>query len=263
MKVDEEKIQLTRKQQLFCEEYIKDFNASRAARVSGYSEESAGTIGWENLKKPEIDAEIKRLLTEARLSKEQTEKLVSDIAQSSINDFMIVRKEWITKKVPVPLAEYIQDLKNDMSDEVEAFLRYDSVTKQEEDGHRRFLNARKKEIIKLEVQLERDPEAVVKVTKDVEIEITELDLKRLQAEKEKGRIKSFKMDEDGVKVELFAADAALRDLLKIHGSYAPEKKEHSGPDGKPLVPDIDLTKLTDEQLKRLSELQLQSRTSQA
>ncbi len=46
--------ELTGKQQRFCEEYLIDLNATKAAIRAGYSEDSAGAIGHENLKKPEI-----------------------------------------------------------------------------------------------------------------------------------------------------------------------------------------------------------------
>lgn len=55
---------MTTKQKLFCQEYILDFNATQAAIRAKYSEESAGTIGNENLQKPEIKTEISRLVTE-------------------------------------------------------------------------------------------------------------------------------------------------------------------------------------------------------
>jgi phage terminase small subunit len=53
-----EKSDLTEKQKIFCREYIYDWNATRAAKVAGYSEDTAYSIGWENLKKPEIQAYI-------------------------------------------------------------------------------------------------------------------------------------------------------------------------------------------------------------
>jgi phage terminase small subunit len=52
---------LTPKQERFCHEYLVDFNATQAAIRAGYSEDSAGSIGHEVLKKPEIVAEIARL----------------------------------------------------------------------------------------------------------------------------------------------------------------------------------------------------------
>lgn len=56
--------ELTNKQSLFCKEYIIDFNATRAAIASGYSEKTAKEIGSENLTKPNIQAELARLMTE-------------------------------------------------------------------------------------------------------------------------------------------------------------------------------------------------------
>ena len=57
--------ELTPRQRRFCEEYLVDLNASAAARRAGYSIDSAYSIGQENLKKPEIAAEIQRQM-EAR-----------------------------------------------------------------------------------------------------------------------------------------------------------------------------------------------------
>lgn len=45
---------LTAKQETFVQEYLGDLNATQAAIRAGYSEESAGAIGHENLTKPEI-----------------------------------------------------------------------------------------------------------------------------------------------------------------------------------------------------------------
>jgi phage terminase small subunit len=52
--------ELTAKQVLFVAEYLIDFNATRAAMAVGYSKKTARQIGYENLTKPYIQAEIKR-----------------------------------------------------------------------------------------------------------------------------------------------------------------------------------------------------------
>lgn len=49
---------MTEKQNLFIHEYLKDFNATQAAIKAGYSEYTAYSTGWENLKKPEIKEAI-------------------------------------------------------------------------------------------------------------------------------------------------------------------------------------------------------------
>lgn len=62
---DEKKIKLTPKQELFCLEYIKDFNATRAAKAAGYSENSASEIGNENLRKPQIKDALQQMVRES------------------------------------------------------------------------------------------------------------------------------------------------------------------------------------------------------
>lgn len=56
---------LTPKQSLFIQEYLKNFNATKAAIAAGYSEKTARQIGSENLSKPYI-AEIIKIEVEAR-----------------------------------------------------------------------------------------------------------------------------------------------------------------------------------------------------
>lgn len=46
------------RQQRFVEEYLIDLNATQAAIRAGYSKKTAGQIGDENLKKPEIAAAV-------------------------------------------------------------------------------------------------------------------------------------------------------------------------------------------------------------
>lgn len=53
--------ELTEKQKIFCREYIYDWNATRAAKVAGYSEDTAYAIGAENLRKPQIQAYISEI----------------------------------------------------------------------------------------------------------------------------------------------------------------------------------------------------------
>jgi phage terminase small subunit len=63
MSKDKEKAaeELTGKQKVFCEEYIFDFNGTRAAIKAGYSHNTASEIASENLTKPKVQAYIKEL----------------------------------------------------------------------------------------------------------------------------------------------------------------------------------------------------------
>ena len=95
---------LNAKQQRFVDEYLKDSNATQAAIRAGYSKKTAGSIGDENLKKPDIKKEIKRrqaiLTKKAGLTAEQIINEVSSLAFSNVADYMdvenneIILKDW-------------------------------------------------------------------------------------------------------------------------------------------------------------------------
>lgn len=52
---------LTGKQRLFCDYYIRTFNATQSAIKAGYSKNTAYAIGYENLKKPQVKAYLEKL----------------------------------------------------------------------------------------------------------------------------------------------------------------------------------------------------------
>lgn len=55
---------MTEKQKRFCDEYLTDLNATRAAVRAGYSKKTAYSIGEENLRKPEIKEYIEKRMAE-------------------------------------------------------------------------------------------------------------------------------------------------------------------------------------------------------
>lgn len=54
---------LTPKQEKFCQEYLKDLNATQASIRAGYSEKTAAKIGNENLRKPDIAKKLSELMS--------------------------------------------------------------------------------------------------------------------------------------------------------------------------------------------------------
>ena len=69
---------LNPKQKKFCQEYIKDFNATQAAIRSGYSKKTAKVIGYENLTKPYIRDYLASLIAKQA---EKAEITVQEIIQ--------------------------------------------------------------------------------------------------------------------------------------------------------------------------------------
>jgi phage terminase small subunit len=94
-----EEIKLTDKQEKFCYEYVLHLNATKAALNAGYSEDSSYSIGWENLKKPEIQKRISEmqlnLAETAQISALRVLKEHEKIAYSSIAH---MHQTWIERK---------------------------------------------------------------------------------------------------------------------------------------------------------------------
>lgn len=88
------KPKLTPKQELFAKEYLKDKNATRAAKAAGYSKKTAEKIGSENIRKPEVKKEIdKGLQRQAKRIEISADKIIQEIA-----DIAFVRMNKFEKK---------------------------------------------------------------------------------------------------------------------------------------------------------------------
>lgn len=73
---------MTKKQKRFCEEYLIDLNATQAAIRAGYSPDTAGAIGAENLTKPEIQRAVSKAMAErSRRTGVNAERVVLELAK--------------------------------------------------------------------------------------------------------------------------------------------------------------------------------------
>ena len=82
---------LTARQRVFVDEYVTDFNATRAAKSAGYSPQTARQMGADNLTKPyirkEIDEALKRRSAELGSS---VDKRINTHAAKAMNaDFVL------------------------------------------------------------------------------------------------------------------------------------------------------------------------------
>jgi len=80
----------TNRKRVFIAEYLRDFNASRAARVAGYSAKTAYSKGPQLLKDIEISAVIKATLAEKQMSADEVLSRLTDIARGDMGDLMDV-----------------------------------------------------------------------------------------------------------------------------------------------------------------------------
>ena len=224
---------LNDKQTRFVEEYCRDFNATQAAIRAGYSSDSARAIGCENLTKPNIAAAIAGRLKTLAMPADEAVKHLGDIARTRLNDFLQVVERQRPTEVRQPLAAAIAEAEATIRFEQEYARRAASALSSEEaaeaqataDGLERRL---RKQILRWEMELEENAGAFRLVAGEPEIyQAVEVDMVGLAAAKDTGRIKAISFGEHGPKVETYAADAALVNILKMAGRFV-ERVEHSG-----------------------------------
>jgi phage terminase small subunit len=88
---------LTPKQRRFVEEYLIDLNATQAAIRAGYSENTAATIGWENLRKPEIAEAVSAAMAKRSEATGVTaDRVVAELAKlafSNMLDYATIKED--------------------------------------------------------------------------------------------------------------------------------------------------------------------------
>lgn len=228
---------LTAKEKRFCEEYMIDFNATQAAIRAGYSEKTARQIGYENLTKPYIRDFINQKLREKSLKAEETAKLITDIAKSSLNDFFTIRQVEHTPRVIKTLKELIKILREEIkfADEYAAQAQLNEDETKHHEAQQKY---RRRDILRYQLELKRNPNATRIVDGEtVFIDHAELDMVKLVKAKESGRIKSVSHTQFGIKVEMYAADAALIAMARMHGLFI-DKTEITGKGGEPLTQQV-------------------------
>lgn len=78
---------LTPEQEIFCIEYLKDFNATRAAKSAGYSEKSCRQIGSENLSKPYIQVRLRDAMDEVLGdAKDDIKRIIDELKMIAFSD---------------------------------------------------------------------------------------------------------------------------------------------------------------------------------
>lgn len=216
---EEANTKLTAKQQLFVDNYLIHFNATKAAIQAGYSEKTAYSQGQRLLKNVEISRLIETRLKESRMNSDEVMKMMKDIAGSNINDYMKIVQRERTKRVPKSLHLLIERNKLEIKRH-SMYIERKGLTDEFRDKYvEDYILPLEDSILRAEIDLELDPLATFEDT-EVEIyETIELDLVKLAKDKEGGKIKSFEWKEFGPKVEMYAVDGMLDKLARVNGMY--------------------------------------------
>lgn len=108
---------LTVKQQKFVDEFIKCGNATESAIKAGYSKKTAGQVGSENLKKPElkkaIDAEMQKIADSKIMKAQEALELFTSIARGETTETVVTAKG-VVDDVPAGIKDRLSALKEIM-----------------------------------------------------------------------------------------------------------------------------------------------------
>ncbi len=247
---------LTDKQEQFCLEYVKDFNATAAAKRAGYSEKTAYSIGSELLRKPELKSKISQMMKDLSMQPEEIKKRLTDMGRGDLGDYVIVRTVPYTPKVKKGLQALIDALKQEIAFE-DSYAVEAALKKKELEEHEKGQQQRRRQLIRYKLELDANPSAFRIVNGETElIEQAELDVVAISRDKEKGKIKSFRQTKDGIQVELYPADAALTALARVYAMFTDKteidiKKKLEG------LSDDELDELLDSVIKKLENAEQQ------
>lgn len=100
-------MKLTPKQERFVQEYLVDLNATAAAIRAGYSKKTAEVIGYENLRKPQIEAAINQAIQEREKRTEITQDMV--LRETAKLAFFDIRKMFDKNGKPLDISELDAD----------------------------------------------------------------------------------------------------------------------------------------------------------
>lgn len=220
------------RQQRFIEEFCAGKNCTQAAIAAGYSPESAYNQGSRLMKNDEIKAAIDERLNAYSISAALATKLNSEIATTRLNDFFTIK--------PVQGYELEEHYLSVLADRVEQeidFIREFAMAQgiplmtafgPSKMGER--VEEAQKRLLELQLQIQQfGPDATKIVPGRPIIQYrADLDVVKLAQAKEAGRLKSYSVGKDGVKVEMYAADAAIDRAARMHGLYEKDNRQLAG-----------------------------------
>ncbi|MCA8829421.1 terminase small subunit [Hymenobacter pini] len=240
----------------FVEAYVLSFNATKSAQEAGYSEKTARQQGSRLLTSVDIQAAIKHLLKEC-MSPEEVAARWQRLATANLADFYTRAKVEYKPRIEKKLAQVVEEYRKTVEFEQEVAIRSEELIrdperrekfrKQEKREHER----REMKLLRLEVELEKEPEAVRFVEGPPEWKWEmQLDLAKAEALGLLDLVASITSGPRGTSFTLRDQDAALVNLAKHRGMLTSKIDVTSG--GESLAPTYDPAELA----KKLNPEQL-------
>lgn len=233
-------------EQAFCDNYLITHSKSKAARAAGFSPATANQSGWGCYNRPRVKKYIEAMVKATSVNADETIKLISEIATSSITDYFELQMIEVTPKIKVPLAEVIAEHEMNILIEEDSF-RSDFFDRNATAQYWANVEHLRLQITRMRSELRYKPGATRIMNGEPELkEDYVLNMTKLVEDRERGKVKRIKHKPDGtVEVEMYSAADAQEKIARMHGLFEKDNKQ------KVPVDPIDYDKLSDSALEEI------------
>jgi hypothetical protein len=246
------------RQRKFVEAFCACFNATKAAETAGYSKKTARQQGYRLLTNVYIKNAVKLVLDTAAMDPEEIAARWTALARAGLDDFYTKQEYEEETFLDAPLAGRIAAIEADDAYDYEFTERSAAVLGLDGDklalywdDYKGRQRSRKLDMLRHQMELERNPAATYKVPGGEPIKKYRMVLDLVKAA-DLGlldMVKTIAPTEFGLKVELRSPDAALDNLAKWRGMLTTKVDITSGGEKLPASPVLGL--LTLEQKKEM------------
>jgi phage terminase small subunit len=216
---------LNDRQRAFVDAYVVSKNKTKAARLAGYSPETARSIGHENLTKPDIRAAVDERMSTLAMSAEEAMQRMSEVASTRLNEYFTIQQVQGYEQRRVKLSDLVKQKEGEIDFIKEYMNREGLVSEEEQKPYKERIDLLRLEL--LDYLLKEDAHGsdaeILAPGKPVVMEEATLDLVALARAEGEGLVTEFKHTKDGIQVKIADPVPALRDMLRIHGKFIDRK----------------------------------------
>ena len=227
--------QLTDKQRAFVDALCLEPNISgtQAAINAGYNKKGAAVEAHHCLRNPKVRLALGERLKNVGPTSEEIALHWDRVSRATLDDFYTKKKVEVKTRIKQPLTEAITAIETDIAYEHEYMTRAWEVLGTDEEtrgkellDHQQYVRRRRLDILRHQMQLERDPAAyrVIDGPTKVEEQLV-LDLVKAQKRGVLDLAHAIKPTLHGTSVELRDPDAALDKLARMAGAYEKDNEQ--------------------------------------
>lgn len=217
----------------FVASYLERPNATRAAKAANYSEKTAYSQGQRLLNIVEVRTALRLGWAEAGMGPEEVRARTEEVARSTLEDFFSFDQQEHRPCTYRPVAELLTELFAEIDLE-ERFAERADLSGRELKAHATAQLQRRREAIRMELEMEADPQAVRWVPgPPVLREVPRLDLAKAAGLGVLHLAKKLKPTPNGLALELQDPEQARQLIGRLHGLWAKDDERPDSGDGLP------------------------------